>query len=506
MVLAGVGVRRVDRSEVLPSGRRILIALAFVSVLGGCAAQDTGTAGRASDPKAPDSAQTAKATPQAPSDRSMADPDGAARSGMDAQGRHLESQSAGAPAVLLAPLAGETAAERAAGQELLDLFENNLTRTPTIRPVIDDSQAPRVASLFPVAAEQQAGAELALSGTVRTAADGRLEVTVELWQIAPRRRLDRYAYPVPTGQLRRVGHLISDAAYKRILRYYRRAIPGPGLFDSRIVYVETKQPGADRGSLAVIDQDGFNRRLIETPTDVMGAGFADGAGDVVLLSSGKVATAYLMNLVTRQTETLGRYAAMSEPPRFLNGSDMLLLAFAPQDGSAAGNRDVYLQVPPWRSPARALTRLTEHPAADYAPEVSPDDGTLVWVSERSGAPQLWIKAMGGVGERQLTRGAAGYRNPAWSPDGEAIAALESDADGSRLVLVDPGTGSIRSLAPAGADSHPSWSPNGELVAFVDESGRLAVVDVAGRRVETYATEHTVRSPGWSPLIRQSAGG
>ena len=95
---------------------------------------------------------------------------------------------------------------------------------------------------------------------------------------------------------------------------------------------------------------------------------------------------------------------------------------------------------------------------------------------------------------------AGANNPAWSPDGSAIA-FESIDDGS-LYLVDvsgsvPGTPRPLGLSGAG----PNWSPDGERIAyFADNTGGPDIYTAAadGTDVERL-TRNAVPdySPHWS---------
>jgi len=92
------------------------------------------------------------------------------------------------------------------------------------------------------------------------------------------------------------------------------------------------------------------------------------------------------------------------------------------------------------------------------------DGTLAWVSDRSGIAQLWIREPGGP-DRQLTdvRAPRRFSSLAFSPDGGRV-----------LAIVDGGTGSIdragTQFTPHSAEGDDvidaSWSPDGEAVYFV----------------------------------------
>jgi dipeptidyl aminopeptidase/acylaminoacyl peptidase len=70
------------------------------------------------------------------------------------------------------------------------------------------------------------------------------------------------------------------------------------------------------------------------------------------------------------------------------------------------------------SELRQMTRGRHH---DTAPVFSPDGRSLLFVSDRSDASQLYLLPMSGGEARQLTEFPMGVAAPVWSPDGEWLA-------------------------------------------------------------------------------------
>jgi Tol biopolymer transport system component/DNA-binding winged helix-turn-helix (wHTH) protein len=69
-----------------------------------------------------------------------------------------------------------------------------------------------------------------------------------------------------------------------------------------------------------------------------------------------------------------------------------------------------------RAPLISSTRL------DVQPQVSPDDSKIAFISDRSGAPEVWVASRDGNDEVQLTHMAnSSTGTPIWSPDGKHIA-------------------------------------------------------------------------------------
>ena len=100
------------------------------------------------------------------------------------------------------------------------------------------------------------------------------------------------------------------------------------------------------------------------------------------------------------------------------------------------------------------TRLTSGQAFDGQPHFSPDGKTIVFVSDRSGADNLWLMNANGTGARALTReDARTFISPTWTPDGKYIVVSRNGTGaGYNLFMYhkDGGTGLPLTTSPAAA--------------------------------------------------------
>ena len=88
--------------------------------------------------------------------------------------------------------------------------------------------------------------------------DGKLRAEFRLWDVFAGKQLAGEQFFARPKDARRIGHIIADAIYERITGE-------KGYFDTRIVFVDESGPKDKRMKrLAIMDQDGFNVRLLTT--------------------------------------------------------------------------------------------------------------------------------------------------------------------------------------------------------------------------------------------------
>jgi Tol biopolymer transport system component len=144
---------------------------------------------------------------------------------------------------------------------------------------------------------------------------------------------------------------------------------------------------------------------------------------------------------------------------------------------------------------------------DTSPGISPDGRRLAFVSQRSGAPEIWVSNADGSQAQRLTNfhsGAVG--TPQWSPDSRAIA-FDVPVDGNRDVYVVSCDGAqLRRITEENsADGRPSWSRDGKSIYFAsDRSGRWQIwkMSVTGQnpiQVTRLGGEQAFESPDGKSL-------
>jgi dipeptidyl aminopeptidase/acylaminoacyl peptidase len=140
--------------------------------------------------------------------------------------------------------------------------------------------------------------------------------------------------------------------------------------------------------------------------------------------------------------------------------------------------------------------------ADRDAAVSRDGTRLAFTSRRDANEEIYVAAIDGSGQRDLSRSPARDHDPAWGP-GDRIAFASNRAGGEHIFIEPAGGGAVAQLTSGpGVDQQPSWSPDGRQIVFAgDRSGSLDlyVADVATGAVRdiTPGPEPDV-DPDWGP--------
>jgi tricorn protease len=153
-------------------------------------------------------------------------------------------------------------------------------------------------------------------------------------------------------------------------------------------------------------------------------------------------------------------------------------------------------------------RVTNTSGAEDQVAWSPDSRQLVYVSDRDGAPHIYLYDFSTRAETQLTRGTQADTQPQFSPDGKQVAFLRA---AQQLIVLDMAAKLERVLTTGHLDRPPlgsakpyTWSPDSKWIAFLPATANnfrnVTIVAVAGGDAKPASFLSNVSSDDitWSP--------
>jgi TolB protein len=337
----------------------------------------------------------------------------------------------------------------------------------------------------------QARAEAVLAGRIAAVGDS-LRIEIRILDTATGALLFGRRYDSPGTDLRSAAH--------RVANDIPFAFTGVrGIFDTDIAFsarpVVGNEPGRGK-ELYIVGIDGENlRQVTNNGSFNLFPRWAPGGRRIAFTSfQTGVPRLYLRDIESRREEALAGSGSSMSPGGFSPSGDILYYS-----RSESGSTDIFALPVGSDSPARVASG-----AISTSPTVSPDGTLMAFVSDRNGAPAIFVKELGkGTPERQITAQGKFSTSPCWSPAGDQIAFTSQERGKFSLMLVRPDGSDLRQLLSGGGDYiDPSFSPDGRFIAYAyQEKGRaeLRIVSVDGRVTRrVFSGLPGIGSPSWSP--------
>lgn len=334
-----------------------------------------------------------------------------------------------------------------------------------------------------------AGIDHVVIGSIDVLDDDTYQVKFRLYDVFKNEQVLGYSIPATNKTLRSVAHRISD--------YILETITGlEGAFDSRIVYVTSKQENKKiTYRLQVADTDGFNpQTLLTSDEPIMSPTWSpDGSRLVYVSFEGGQSAIYVHNIYTAQREKLSSFKGINGAPEWSPDGTQIALTL-----SKDGNPDVYIM----SLAGKKLKRLTKHWGIDTEATWMPDGKALVFTSSRSGKPQLYKVLVNGKSRPQRLTFEGNYNaNANVSRDGTMITFVQNHNNAFKVAVLHIKTGLIQALTNGPLDESPEFSPNGNMILYASQNqgqAILAAVSTDGRhKHQLMLTDGEVREPSWA---------
>ncbi len=331
------------------------------------------------------------------------------------------------------------------------------------------------------------GADWVAAGSASKLADGRIDVRFRLWDVVKGADQGGQSEPSLPVDLRLSAHHVSDQIYQKITGER-------GIFATRIAYV-TKAPG--KFTLRITDADGENIQaaLIDNQPIISPAWSPDGSELAYVTFHDRKAKVVIRNVHAGTTREVAAFKGSNSAPAFSPDGRTLAVTLSRDGGS-----HVYLM----DRNGGNVRRVTESTGIDTEARFSPDGASLYFVSDRGGGPQIYRQPVAGGGAQRVTFSGAYNISPALSPDGKLLAYI-SRGSGFKVMVMDLGSGDVRSVSDTNDDESPSFAPNGRYIIYATKAdGRdvLMTTTVDGKfKSKLLESGLDIREPVWGPYGR-----
>jgi TolB protein len=254
------------------------------------------------------------------------------------------------------------------------------------------------------------------------------------------------------SDLRRLVHAWCNEVYL----YYTKE---PGFFGSQIVFVAK---GKGKSSIMAMDFDGHGPYALTHNDSInMLPAFSHNGGLVAFTSYMRNnPDLYVVNAGGGRPKRLSAQRGMNTGASWSPDGSQIAITL-----SKDGNPDIYIIN---ASDGSVVKRLTDDSAIDTSPSWSPDGSQIAFVSDREGGPQIFVMSASGGSARRVSMNGDYNTTPAWSPKkGAHVLAYTTRADGVYdIVTIDLDTKKMTRITQGeGSNEEPAFSPNGRAIAF-----------------------------------------
>ncbi|NVB81857.1 MAG: Tol-Pal system beta propeller repeat protein TolB [Kofleriaceae bacterium] len=274
-----------------------------------------------------------------------------------------------------------------------------------------------------------------------------------------------------------------------VVKYYTGE---PGFFGSKITFTAK---GKGKSAIMAMDFDGHNAYSVSnnSSTNILPT-FSPSGGQIAYTSFMRSnPDLYIAPAGGGRPKQLSKQKGMNTGASFSPDGSKIAVTL-----SKDGNPEIYVIS---ASDGSVISRLTKDRAIDTSPAWSPDGSQIAFVSDRNGGPQIFVMPASGGAAKQVSFNGNYNTTPTWSPKaGKKILAYTTrDGGNYDIVTLDLDSKAMTRITQGqGSNEEPAFSPNGRAIAF-SRAGQgifIANADGTGTPVKVYSGSTT--GVDWGP--------
>ena len=287
------------------------------------------------------------------------------------------------------------------------------------------------------------------------------------------------------GDTRQIVHRWCNEVFK----YYTGE---PGFFGSKIAFTAKAKGG---NQIYAMDFDGANAFAVSrnSSTNILPAWAPNGGSIAYTSFMRNNPDLYVAPAAGGRPKKVSGYIGMNTGAAWSPDGSKIALTL-----SKDGNAEIYIVS---ASDGSIIKRITNDKAIDTSPAWSPDGGQLAFVSDRNGGPQIFVVSAGGGGATQVSTNGNYNTIPTWSPrKGKRILAYTTrDGGAYDIVTLDLDSKQMQRITQGeGSNEEPAFSPNGRAIAFARAGQGIFIgnADGTGKAVKVWSGSAT--GVDWGP--------
>jgi TolB protein len=274
-----------------------------------------------------------------------------------------------------------------------------------------------------------------------------------------------------------------------VVKYYTGE---PGFFGSKIAFTAK---GKGRSAIMAMDFDGHNAYKVSnnSSTNILPA-WSPSGGQIAYTSFMRSnPDLYIAPAGGGRPKQVSKQRGMNTGASWSPDGSKIAVTL-----SKDGNPEIYIIN---ANDGRVVSRLTKDKAIDTSPAWSPNGAEIAFVSDRNGGPQIFVMSASGGAAKQVSFNGSYNTTPTWSPKAgkRIIAYTTRDGGNYDIVALDLDSKQMtRITQSAGSNEEPAFSPNGRAIAFA-RAGQgvfIANADGTGTAVKVYSG--SVTGVDWGP--------